>query len=232
MIGSALRRTGASGFNPGALTWHTAFWADDPNWSNPGDGNAVSSWRDYSGNSRTATQGTGANQPIFRSSYASLNGRGAVDYTSSGQWLSTPTFTLAQPFTMLAIARTTSTAAARWLMADTDGSLALELNRFTTPTMYAGAFVNSTVTMDTSAHMVYGYFAGASSFIVCDATKTTGSAGTNTFSATYLSLAYRLGNSLLGGLAFAGLYSGNIESDPNWATFKAGVASYYGVTVP
>lgn len=217
-----------SRFDPSLITWHTAFWAADPSWSNPGDGNAVSSWRDYSGNSRTATQGTGASQPTYRASYASLNNQPAVEFGTS-HYLATPSFTLYQTLTILAIARTSSTAAQRWLASDAPGNLALEQNRSTTAAMYGGSFLNSSVTMDTSAHLVYGYFAGASSFIVVDATKTSGAAGSNVFSAGVMNVG-SASTSLNGGLAFLGVYAGNIESATNWAAFKAGITATYGIT--
>lgn len=74
---------------PPAISWHTAAWASDPDWTDPGDGNAVSSWRDFSGNGRTFTQATGANQPTFRSS--SVNGFPAIDFNGM-RWLDTGAF--------------------------------------------------------------------------------------------------------------------------------------------
>ena len=63
------------------ISWHTAFWVEDPNWTDPGDGNAVSSWRnDGSGDWGDAAQATGTKQPLYRSSVAALNSQPAIDF--------------------------------------------------------------------------------------------------------------------------------------------------------
>ena len=46
----------ATGFDPLSISWHTAFWAEDPAWSHPADGVAVSQWDDATGNARHAIQ--------------------------------------------------------------------------------------------------------------------------------------------------------------------------------
>lgn len=77
----------ASVFSPLDIAWHHAYWADAPDWTDPGDGNAVSQWDDASGNARHIVQATGGNQPLFRSSVANLNSKGGVDFDGTDDYL-------------------------------------------------------------------------------------------------------------------------------------------------
>ncbi len=91
--------------DPLSIDWHAAFWAEDPNWTDPGDGNAVSQWDDGSGNGRHATQGTGTKQPIYRASVAALNNKPAVEFDGSDDALQTSGFgTLSQPNDVVIVA--------------------------------------------------------------------------------------------------------------------------------
>lgn len=89
--GSAWKWSTAT-IDPLSIDWHAAFWAEDPNWAAPGDGNAVSQWDDASGNGRHAVQSTAAAQPIFRSSVSSMRTRPAVDFDGTDDWLATAAF--------------------------------------------------------------------------------------------------------------------------------------------
>jgi len=76
-----------AGYDPLSIAWHSAYWAEDPNWTNPGDGNAVTTWADASGNGRSVTQATGTKRPIYRSSVAGLNNQPAVDFDGTDDFL-------------------------------------------------------------------------------------------------------------------------------------------------
>lgn len=82
--------SGGGGFNPLTLvSWHSAYWAEDPDWTNPGDGNAVTDWTDGSGNGRDLTQGTGTKRPLYRASVAALNGQPALEFDGTDDFLQT-----------------------------------------------------------------------------------------------------------------------------------------------
>jgi hypothetical protein len=73
-------------------------WAEDPAWSNPGDGGLVTSWRNASGGGDPA-QGTVGNQPTWRKSVSIFSGRSAVQFNGTSTFLtfnvadvSTPTY--------------------------------------------------------------------------------------------------------------------------------------------
>lgn len=81
---------GGGGFDPLAdITWKAAFWADDPSWTNPGDGNPVTSWRDAGTEGVDPTQATASIKPTFRSSTASLNNRATVEFDAGDNLVST-----------------------------------------------------------------------------------------------------------------------------------------------
>lgn len=71
------------------------------------DGNAVATWPDSSGNGRDFTQGTGANQPIFKVNIT--NGRPCVRFPSS-DYLTCATLPLTQSWTMFAVTQNGSSA--------------------------------------------------------------------------------------------------------------------------
>lgn len=87
------------------IAWHTAFWAEDPNWTDPGDGNAVSQWDDASGNGRHATQATASKQPTYRSSVSAFSNQPAVQGDGTDDTVRTSSFTaVSQPTTIVAVA--------------------------------------------------------------------------------------------------------------------------------
>lgn len=89
-----------------------AYWASDPGWTPPADGGAVASWADYSGNARTASQATGAAQPLFRASSANFSNRPCIEFDGTDDLLVTAVGTsLAQPNEIVLVARLLSKAA-------------------------------------------------------------------------------------------------------------------------
>jgi hypothetical protein len=93
-------------FDPiNAVNWKHAYWAEDPDWTNPGDGQPVDSWRDAVGN-EDAVQATEARQPIYEASAAGMGGRPALRFDSGPeQWLDAAGVEVDQPDTLVAIWR-------------------------------------------------------------------------------------------------------------------------------
>jgi hypothetical protein len=93
-----------------------ALWADDPAWSRPSDGAAVSSWRNESGAGDPA-QATGADQPTMRYSVAGLNNRGAVEFDGVTQFLNVDPSNTGHPWKAILVGKYTSTASnnKRWI---------------------------------------------------------------------------------------------------------------------
>lgn len=237
MIGTALRRTGQGGFNPGVISWHTAFWASDPGWSNPGDGNAVSSWRDYSGNGHTATQASGSLQPLFRSSVSALNNQPAVEFDGSNDAMATASFTaVPQTLSVVVVFKALTLSNIDFLydgLADPNRCI-VYLNATVTMQFYSGTDVNTGLAMTTNAQLFRATHAGASSVLERNGTSL-GTFSTGTNSMTGITLCNRgPGDTGTAGkmqIAFFGLYAGDVSANANWSTFKAGVASTYGLTI-
>ena len=73
-------RPRASGFNPKSISGLYA-WYDAADASTITQATGVSAWADKSGNGRTCSQATGANQPAYV--LAGQNGKNVVDFASS-----------------------------------------------------------------------------------------------------------------------------------------------------
>lgn len=94
--------------------WQAAFDASDPLWANPGDGNAVSSWRDASGHGFHATQATGTKQPIYRAASAGMNGKPVVSFDGVDDFLQTVAWPfIGQPNEIIVIGRFRSLGASK-----------------------------------------------------------------------------------------------------------------------
>lgn len=99
---------GGGAFDPWSGSYPTpvhAFWAEDASWTNPGDGNQVSSWRNESG-AGDAVQATSGDQPIYRSSTAAYNDKPTIEFVSNDRLvLSTA---IGADFQVVAVANMTS----------------------------------------------------------------------------------------------------------------------------
>lgn len=79
-----------------------AFIALDSRYINQSDNTAISQWDDISGSGNNATQATGANQPVYRTSV--LGGNGVVRPDGTTDFLESPTISKSQPYTSFVIA--------------------------------------------------------------------------------------------------------------------------------
>lgn len=229
-------------FDPlAAIGWHTAFWASDPRWANPGDGGSVSSWRDGSGNGRDAAQVTGSKQPTYRAATAALGSRPTIQ-GDGGDILQTASFTaLNTALSVVVIAAFTVTTAGQSLI---DGPVATANNRVVIGTttgpvwlLYAGNVLSGGTT-DTNGHLFRGYVTdtGAGDDLSVDGAATaSGNAGTTGIPWDTIAL---FANGGAGGtgfasahISFAGVYVGDVTAHAQWAAFKQWVRTFYGLTV-
>jgi hypothetical protein len=229
---------GGGAFDPFGVGWHCAAWADDPNWTNPGDGNAVDSWLDGTGNGRTPVQASGSLQPVFRAAVADLNGHAAVQFDGADDWLASAPFTSQANPTLVWI----GTADGPGLggnprLVDCTADAAPYTSLFirsgsTKWATYSGGFFLSTEDYnDPGAHAIrLRTTSGVGSTINVDGID-------SPYTALDSDVAVRFGISLSGSsaaamhVAFAGIYIGDVTTDPGWPAFVAGVADYYGLTI-
>lgn len=221
-------------FDPSIITWHSYYWAEDPSWTNPGDGAGVSSWRDASGNSRTLTQATSGKQPLFRSTAAALNGRSAIDFDGIDDFLESSSFTALTTtnFSLVLIAKVDTIVDNTYVASDTVRGVFM-----TSPgnawSAYFGTAFNSAATVDTSAVLLSFFGNDATAVFQKNGTDTTaGNVGNGSWTQNHLGSYDSSGNFADLQIAFFGVYSsGDVRSNPSWGTFKANAGTDYGITV-
>lgn len=229
------RGAAAPAFDPFAsFTWVLAAWANDPGWTPPADGAAVSSWADGSGGGHPLTQATGTKQPIFRASVAALNGRSGIEHDGSNDFLASSLLTAAAvPFSWVLIAKINTLANNTYLVSNTAGSGGVYQNSGPSRLgCYDGAAFVSTHVPDTAGHFIHAVpNSAATGKLGLDGAQQTGTTGTSSTNSVVTG-AYSTGtNNTAVTLAFVGLYAGDITAHANWASFKAAAAAYYGLTI-
>jgi hypothetical protein len=207
-----------------AIAWHSVFWADDPDWTNPGDGNAIAQWDDGGGNGLHLTQSTGALRPIFRSSVAEFNNRGGVD-PDGADLLSTVSTTLPQPFSIVAVVVPEDIWDVRPLVDSGSVVVYAPVSNHNLAFDAGSGVVQSppNTYLGYAAHLVVWHFDGASSFIEMDGTSVaTGNPGTSGISGVI-----NLFQAHTGPAAFIAFYDGDVTADPGYADLEQWVNWYY-----
>lgn len=216
---------------------HSIFWADDPSWSNPGDGNAVSTWRNAGSNGTAAVQAVALLQPTFRAAGTGLNGHAGVQGDGTADTLATAAFTsIPQPYSIVAVGSISSAAAAAKFLYDSiSGANEAAFYVATAGTKfscYAGVGFDTDVGVDTNVHMSRVYWNGASSAMAVDETSKAGNAGASAITGiTIGSAAGGAAGFNAGTIGLLILYPGQITADASWAAFKVWCAAYYGLTL-
>jgi len=82
-------------------------WLDASAITGKNDGDAISSWTDSSGSSNTATQSTGAKQPLYKTNIQ--NGRPSVRFDGLTQILLTPVLSALPAYTLFCVYKVIST---------------------------------------------------------------------------------------------------------------------------
>lgn len=221
-----------------ALSWHAVFWADDPAWTPPADGGAVSSWRDGSGNGRNATQGTGTNQPAYRASEAALNGHAAVDF-GNDDVLDTATWTGLDQWSLFMVAKYDGTAGRFFLGYSTSTAFASirqvgsDLRLRNPNTSPAVTYTQNT----TNPFLIWGTLRRTSPYTmrigVNDATATD-TTGIVLVACDFLRIGGRpnatIDLTIDARIGIVGLYPGDITTDPAWISLKSWATDYYAIT--
>jgi lysophospholipase L1-like esterase len=219
------------------ISWKAAWWANDPNWSNPGSDGAVSSWTDGTGNLFDLAQATGGNQPIFRSSLSLFNNRSAVDFDGTDDRLENLTLTVAQPYTIVAIASFDTVGSGQTLMGTNSNANSRRVGTNSTAVQWLVDSTTKLAAGTPGANRVYmSRFLGNSTnsaIYVDESAVTTGNAGTlginQAVMAAGRSSSSVYGAHLNGQIAFLGIFDGDPSSDVNWPAFVQWAKSYYNI---
>lgn len=218
------------------VDWTAAYWAGDPEWSNPGDGNPVASWRDGSG-ALHPLGATGTARPTYRSSVAALNGSPGVEFDGTSDTMTAAIGALLQPYTIVIVAEI------------------LPVNFAGTPCLIDGGSAGRAALFVNGAGGGWAYYAGgaalidgptatigrkafrihadnASSEVNRNMRSLKGSLGT-TSGITGLTVgnAFNLTNFANMALAFLGVYSGDITDDPGWPLLISTTKRLFGANL-
>lgn len=225
----------APSFDPlTAVTWHSAFFAEDPDWTPPADGAAVSQWDDGSGNGRHAIQATGANQPLYRAASAAMNNKPAVEAVDTTDSLAQTAYTaIAQPFSLVFLGRLGTASA--FMTDGLSGSGRITFVRGAAqwnPNAGYGGRVYGTG--DPAVHLFEWIIDGANAKLFIDGTQVGSTETHGSNQCVGLTLFNRYSTDSAPGnrtLSFLGIYAGNWETETARTDFKAWAALHYNLTI-
>jgi hypothetical protein len=227
----------AAPFNPlTAISWHTAVWAEDAAWSHPADGAAVATWRDGSGHSRDLVQATGTMQPLYRAVTAALGGRPAIEFDGVDDSLAVASFTaVAPPFSLVVVGQRRGAGGGgnERAMCRVGGGAAIIMDPSTKKWVaYNGNNLFSVGTYDTFGHLLAAGFIGpTNSYMNVDgASGAMADPGGGSIQSLGLAIGQVASDYGKMTIAFAALYAGDVTQDANWALFKTGIYSLYGLS--
>lgn len=228
-------------FDPSIIAWAASFYAGDPLWSNPGEGGAVSSWRNGGTLGGNATQAAGANQPVW--SATSIGGRPGVTFDGTNDTLSISLSDLnTTPLSVVAVLKLL-TASGVQVAIGLSGSGARYAPAAISGVWYgrlhgvSGGVAASGGTTDTNPHLfsTVGKATGTTLKLAKDGTdlasSSSASAVPDLASPQTLYLGSDNGSYSNCVIGFVGVFVGDVEADPNWSMFKLLSAMHYGFAV-
>lgn len=221
-------------YNPlTAIGWLSSFWASDPLWTSPGDGNAVSTWRSGGTNTVAVTQATGSKQPLYRASYANLNNRPAIDFDGTDDTL-TNSFgaTTFSPYTVICVAHWDTAANTQQAVGNNSAKYAAASGsawRLAATTAVNGG------SSSTGKHLHRAFInTGADDDLEVDGTMviTNGNAGDTGIGTLHIGQAANLTTDPFNGaVAFVGVLAADITLDAGWDAFKQWLRDFYAMTI-
>jgi hypothetical protein len=228
----------AGAFDPLSYgTPYHAFWAEDPSWTNPGNGNAVSSWRNDGSNGTAATAPAGTNEPTFFSSYANLNSRPAITFDGATDYLkvaAADTVSKSQPITFSVALYVPDYTNDEYLF-DGDGDRVLAGLKLSQWLIRSTSFRYSATTPTNGAHVVHfvpNDPASECKWVVDGGTSTVGlSPGPTAITGLIIGSGNRYASTVASAstFGFAAMHEGDITGQAWFAEYDAGLRTHYGV---
>lgn len=223
---------GVASFNP--LTQVTALhamWANDTAWTNPGDGNPVTSWRNQSGGGDPASAGSA--RPTFVAINSDFGNHASIHFTSaSSQYLGVDIADIAQSCKVVTVFKLSAGAGVAESVIGFGGGVSRDFRDVATDQWRVNAGANLLGgTSDTLTHVARFTLNGASSQLWIDETSiVTGDAGANGISVLTIGTSNNglasLGAFLQGDVAFVGIYTG-ATSDASLSSLCNSLRLYY-----
>lgn len=220
----------------GSISMLREFWAEDPAWTNPGDGNDCTANIVDNGTLGLNAAPSSPTEPIYRAS--GIGGKPAWDFTPSNQCgFRVQTGSSGTEFTVFAVAQITTLSVQNTI---TDAG-ATTNNAFTSANSSnqwraynnTGAIQPIGGTADTDPHLIVVHFkSNDTTFYVDGVSVATDTSGT-VAAATGLTIGcnYALsGGGVTGKIAYVGMCSGDLTADGDYSTWLADVLSYYGIS--
>ena len=97
-------------FDPLAdVPWTSAWWAEDPNWTDPGDGNPVPQWDAGVGTHDLVEAASASQPPTYRAAVTQMGGQPAIDF-ATGDWMEATGLAQSQPNTIVFVFRAKDTS--------------------------------------------------------------------------------------------------------------------------
>jgi hypothetical protein len=228
----------------GLITWDLGAWyAEDPDWTDPGDGGLIDQWDDGGSGTARHMLATTTARPTYSAAVAAFNGQPAVTVDGGDKMSISGTITApTRPYSIVVIGKFGSIASSSGLIGrGTGGANTCHLYA-NQPTgefrLYAGgtALQYVAAAADTDVHLFRCLVTSTASAAVLevDGTAATGSLGAQPDITSIGLFAVSGGSSPAtsgSGIAFAGLFSGDVADDAGWADFKAEAATHYGLTI-
>lgn len=228
----ALRRgargtQGGAAFDPlDSISWATAFWAEDPDWSEPADGGAVSSWRDAGTNAvDLGNQGNPARNATYRASTAAYNNKPTVEGGVNTALRQGSAFTgVSPPFTIVVVGNVAVTGS-KYI---TSWAGSTYLVRNTTDWAIANTTYRAIVAGDLNPHVFVITIDGASTTVRIDGSSTSlASPGTTQASRFMLFADGGSAGQGQGHIPFLGFYAGSLAG-ASVTAFEDWASAYYG----
>lgn len=229
------------GFNPfstaqGFLTPVAGFWAEDPDWTNPGDGNPVSSVRNVGGGGDPSA--TGDDRPTFRAATSAYNNKPTIEFGGSHKLEVVLSSGLSVPLMMVIVGNTAGANSTAERLLGTAGGTAGRGIGDTADNKW-GINRNGTIltggTCDSNPHVFIGILSSTTSRgLWVDGVEVIplASDGSTTGASRFNIGVDGLGSSnfLTGHVAFVGFYDAGSRGERTMA-LEAALAEHYGITL-
>ena len=209
-----------------------AFWAEDPSWTDPGDGNIVTSWRNDGSNGTAVTPG--ASGPVYRSSTTKMNSKATVEFDGVNDYLAMAeaAATVSQAGTMVVVFNFDSIGAGDNVVSGRDATARWMIDAASTTSLriYAGTVLGSTTIAAGTTYVAVAKFDGASSNLRINGSSVlSGNAGTWALEGLMLAANTTPNNDYMDGhIGYVAVFGSDITGESWFSEYEDGLATHYG----